>query len=91
VEWPGLDSEFYQLEQQLIARGFPRGSGETLSDWLRRVATQSDMEELRSVLQRLLQLHYRYRFDPLGLTPESREELRRDARDCRKKLERRLA
>ena len=91
VEWPGLDSEFYQLEQQLIARGFPRGSGETLSDWLQRVATQSDIEELRSVLQRLLQLHYRYRFDPLGLTPESREELRRDARDCRKKLERRLA
>jgi hypothetical protein len=87
VEWPGLDSEFYQLEKQLIARGFPRGSGETLSDWLKRVATQSDMEELRSVLQRLLRLHYQYRFDPLGLTPESREELRRDARACREKLE----
>jgi hypothetical protein len=87
VEWPGLDSEFYELEKQLIARGFPRGSGETLSDWLKRVASESDMEELRSVLQRLLQLHYQYRFDPLGLTPESREELRRDARHCREKLE----
>jgi hypothetical protein len=88
VEWPGLDSEFYQLEKQLIARGFPRGAGETLSDWLQRVAAQSNMEELRNVLQRLLRLHYQYRFDPLGLTPEGRDELRRDARDCREKLER---
>ncbi len=86
VEWPGLDSEFYQLEKQLTVRGFPRGPGETLSDWLQRIATQPDLNELKGVLQQVLRLRYRYRFDPLGLEPEARDELRQEARELLQKL-----
>ena len=34
--WPGLDSEFYQIENKLAARGVPRQPSEPLADWLER-------------------------------------------------------
>jgi hypothetical protein len=37
---------------------------------------------LEVLLQRLLRLHYRYRFDPLGLNPSDRETLRRETKTC---------
>jgi hypothetical protein len=75
--WPGLDSEFYQLEKQLGARGVLRQPGETLSDWLERALIEPSQAELRGPLRELLRLHYRHRFDPHGLKPVEREELRR--------------
>ncbi len=86
--WPGLDSEFYQLEQQLTGRGFKRQADEPMSGWLARAVAQPAVSEIRQPLQELLQLHYRYRFDPLGLSHPERERLRRQARECSSKLER---
>ncbi len=80
--WPGLDSEFYELEQRLTERGVPRQAGEPLSGWLERMVVEPALTDLRGPLQRLLQLHYRYRFDPRGLNTEEREQLRREARAC---------
>ena len=80
--WPGLDSEFYQLERKLIARGVPREAGEPLSAWLHRAAADPSLADAKTRLRQLLSLHYRYRFDPAGISGPERELLRREARAC---------
>jgi len=82
VIWPGLDSEFYQVEQQLAERGCERQPNEPLSDWLERALASPTLSDLRGPLKELLRLHYRYRFDPEGLQETDRETLRREARAC---------
>jgi hypothetical protein len=86
--FPGLDSEFYQLEQRLIARGFRRHADEPLAGWLARTVAEPTLIPVRQPLQELLRLHYRYRFDPLGLSHPERQRLRRQAHECLSKLER---
>jgi hypothetical protein len=82
VNWPGLDSEFYQLEKLLASRGVPRQPSEAFSDWLERALTEPGLAALRGPLQELLRLHYRHRFDPQGLSAAEREQLRREAKAC---------
>jgi len=82
IVWPGLDSEFYQLEKSLAARGVPRQPSEPFSDWLERALATPALAGLREPLQELLRLHYRHRFDPQGLPTEEREQLRREAKAC---------
>ena len=86
IAWPGLDSEFYRIEKLLAQRGVPRNPDEALADWLERAAAEPALLELGITLQALLRLHYRYRFDPQGLSDADREELRRKARECSDKL-----
>ncbi len=86
--WPGVDSEFYDLELRLAAHGLVRQPSEPLSDWLRRALREPTLAELKDPLQQLLNLHYRYRFDPRGLSPQERIELRQAARACLQKIER---
>ncbi len=76
--WPGLDSEFYQLERQLVLRCGGRQPGEPLSNWLERLAADPALAPLHGPLAALLRLHYRHRFDPLGLNESERETLRRE-------------
>lgn len=82
VLWPGLDSEFYQLERKLAARGLPRESSEPLSEWLTRALAEPALADLRSPLQELLRLHYAHRFDPHGLNETERAALTREAKAC---------
>lgn len=84
--WPGLDSEFYILEKQLADRGVPRGIGEPLNEWLARVTTTPGLRELCAPLQEILRLHYRYRFDPVGLSEADRDVLRREVMVCLESL-----
>jgi hypothetical protein len=86
--WPGLDSEFYEIENRLAQRGLVRGPNETLADWLERAATEPSLAGLNLPLRALLRLHYRYRFDPEGLSDTDRQALGRDARECLEKLSR---
>ena len=86
MSWPGLDSEFYQLESKLAERGVPRQSSEPLSDWLARALADEALKDLRAPLQELLRLHYRHRFDPLGLNTPDRETLTREAKVCLDRL-----
>jgi len=86
TDWPGLDSEFYQLEKQLAEHGVPRAESEPLNEWLERVLATPELVELRAPLGELLRLHYRYRFDPLGLSEADRHSLKRDARECLEKV-----
>jgi hypothetical protein len=86
TDWPGLDSEFYQVEQKLKERGAMRQPGELLSTWLLRASADPALADLRSRLQELLHLHYRYRFDPEGLSQPDREALRSEAAGCLARL-----
>ncbi len=81
-DWPGRDSDFYRLAHLLEKRGLSRQPGEALARWLRRVLDRPEVAELRHPLERLLQLHYRYRFDPAGLTPAERAMLREEVNRC---------
>ena len=86
ADWPGLDSEFFLLEHKLAGRGLRRQREESLAEWLARASTEPSVADLRSTLLDLLGLHYRYRFDPLGLSGEERHKLRRQALACVQKL-----
>jgi transglutaminase-like putative cysteine protease len=85
--WPGLDSEFYQIERLLAERGAGRQPGEPLSAWLLRATNDPALADLQNRLRELLRLHYRYRFDPHGLRQADRETLGREAKDCLAKLQ----
>ena len=80
--WQGLDSEFYQLEKKLADKGLAREPSEPLASWLTRAANEPFLREMSLPLQQLLRLHYRYRFDPEGLSPPDRETLRHQAKQC---------
>ena len=75
--WPGLDSEFFLLESALKKNGVTRKADETTSAWLLRLTPQhSSLLEMEPALK----LHYKYRFDPLGLTPDERALLAQNVR-----------
>ncbi|MEO8204204.1 MAG: transglutaminase-like domain-containing protein [Betaproteobacteria bacterium] len=70
---PGANSEFYTLET-VLAKTTPRSAAEPLLEWLPR-ASGSLGEDSRARLAALAGLHYRYRFDPQGLSPTERARL----------------
>jgi hypothetical protein len=74
---PGLDSEFFLVERRLVELGQEKREGETLAAWLTRI--QRGDEDNASVLTQLLTLHYRLRFDPVGLNAREREALKSEA------------
>ncbi|MFO1514029.1 MAG: transglutaminase domain-containing protein [Verrucomicrobiota bacterium] len=82
ANYPGLDSDFYKLEKEIARRGVPREPSQPLNEWLRRVAMTPDFSSLSGPLQELLRLHYRYRFDPLGLDKDDRKALHEQTRAC---------
>lgn len=76
----GMDSEFYLIERQLRETAGERAAGESLRKWLSRLGFVEDGGSGSSVeeavdLHRLLELHYRHRFDPDGLSPAERQNL----------------
>jgi hypothetical protein len=79
---PGLDSEFYQVESRLAARGLIRDPGEPVSSWIDRTLAAHLPSEFRERLARLIRLHYQYRFDPNGLDANARSALRAEAGSC---------
>ncbi|HZL42449.1 MAG TPA: transglutaminase domain-containing protein [Verrucomicrobiae bacterium] len=85
--WPGHDSEFYQVERRLAHRGIVREPGEPVSAWLRRATREPQLAGLKDPLQTLLELHYRYRFDPRSLDPRDRVELRQGSDRVLKEIE----
>lgn len=84
--YPGLDSELYELEKALVQEGVVRNPSENLSSWLRRCQALPIASSLGPSLETLLQLHYRYRFDPIGLNSSEREALRLQAETCLRQL-----
>ena len=80
--WPGLDSEWYELEKRFKKRGWTRPPGEPLAAWLQRIVREAGRDDWREPLEEMIRLHYRYRFDPEGLSSEERATLRHQAKRC---------
>lgn len=70
----GLDSELYQIEQQLSAQNLSRFPAESSRQWGQRM--QEHLSKSQGLaLEKILSLHYRYRFDPNGLNSAERQQL----------------
>jgi hypothetical protein len=72
----GVDSEFYLIAERLSELGFVRHPGETLSQLIARMEEGQPSSISTESLQSILELHYRYRFDPKGISPSERSTLR---------------
>jgi transglutaminase-like putative cysteine protease len=81
LSWPGLDSEWFELERRLAALGFVRGRGENYTVWLARLAWVPAVGTIQPLLESILALHNRLRFDPLGLSAAERQALRQAVRE----------
>jgi hypothetical protein len=77
---PGADSDVYPLLRWLEERGIARGSGEPLGRWLKRLERRGDTDGVDEIVAVILPVHYRYRFDPRGISNEERVALKRRAR-----------
>lgn len=72
----GGDSEFFLVERALARRGFPREPGETPIMWVARIGSRLPEGMEQTVLGEIARLHYRYRFDPSGISGSERERLK---------------
>ncbi|MGF1601361.1 MAG: transglutaminase domain-containing protein [Thermosynechococcaceae cyanobacterium] len=66
--------EFHHIEQCLEQRGLMRAASEPLKSWLLKLEQnlpRTQMNELRQIID----LHYRYRFDPQGIDTEDQATL----------------
>ena len=72
---PGADSEFYLIERKLLELGLERRVGETLAAWIARLRSSAAGAAPTDSLGQILALHYRYRFDPVGLSDQERTSL----------------
>ena len=73
--WPGMDSEFYLLEQKMAEAGLGRATDEALNEWQTRLTTTVPQPE---ALVPIFKIHRRLRFDPLGISAEDRKALKND-------------
>lgn len=73
--WPGKDSEWYEIENRLNVFGVERHPWEPFSHWLQRIRATKTGSVFADSLDAILSLHYRYRFDPKGITKAERETL----------------
>ena len=76
----GTDSAFYLIEEKLAQSGYGRRASETLTDWLDRIETLHPQSVSPGSLKPILDLHYRYRFDPKGITADEKASLKSDVR-----------
>ena len=70
----GLDSELYEIEVLLAKRGLERLPAESFSQWCCRIKPRLSAVQSAD-LERAIALHYRYRFDPQGLSKAERLKL----------------
>jgi transglutaminase-like putative cysteine protease len=73
---PGADSELFQIERELSKAGLARAEAETVMAWLARIGNRLPAGLDTGSLIPIALLHYRYRFDPAGLPPSERAQLR---------------
>ena len=71
----GTDSELYSIERELTQLGLGRDRSETWQEWLLRLEQAENLAAVTE-LYSILNLHYRYRFDPQGIDVRERAKLR---------------
>ncbi|MDH5638925.1 MAG: transglutaminase domain-containing protein [Nitrospinota bacterium] len=66
---PGHSSAYYLVEKRLQELGFNRGPWETQAEFIIRVKSEQPLLPTEDTLD-LMNMHYRLRFDPKGLTDQ---------------------
>ncbi|MBI4776922.1 MAG: transglutaminase domain-containing protein [Deltaproteobacteria bacterium] len=84
---PGADSEYYLVEKRLNELGYSRKPGESAAAWVQRIEAKLPSRVSPDALKPVLQLHYRYRFDPKGITVSERKALEEGVRSWIENLE----
>ncbi|MFQ5780906.1 MAG: transglutaminase family protein, partial [Nitrospiria bacterium] len=74
---PNIDSDFYLIVRRLHALGLGREPWEPLLHWIKRIGRCELPPESIESLQSIVDLHYRYRFDPKKLSIDERLLLKR--------------
>jgi protein-glutamine gamma-glutamyltransferase len=69
------DSAFYRIEQRLKDWGLEREPSETARQWITRLEKKLPPAQMQE-LNKIIDLHYRLRFDPESITEDDRQELR---------------
>ncbi|MCC0175725.1 transglutaminase domain-containing protein [Waterburya agarophytonicola K14] len=77
----GIDSELFLIESELNKLGLKRDRAETWQDWLIRLQNTPETFDTIEDLSSIIELHYRYRFDPLGIDSQTRAKLRSDCQE----------
>lgn len=72
---PGIDSEFYQIEHIFKQLKLRRRPAENLQHWMERLTEKLSVAQVEA-LKPIIQLHYRYRFDPKGIDAAERNQLK---------------
>ena len=78
----GIDSPLYLLTHYLEINDLPRKSNETIRVWLLRTGDKFEQKSLLSAIN----MHYRYRFDPIGLSQEDIQEFHHDVKSILQKI-----
>lgn len=74
--YSGADSDFYLIVKRLNESGLTRHPWEPLSCWIKRISDAGFPSSLVDSFQSILTLHYRNRFDPLGLSEMKKTALK---------------
>lgn len=69
------DSAFAELEKELTKKGYPRATGEPLTEWLSRVESSAPNALDFEQLHQLIDLHYMHRFSEGPLSKEQQQTL----------------
>ena len=72
---PGEGSPFYLIERSLSTQGGARLNGETYLHWFKRLEREGTLPFPSDIIETLLTLHIRWRFDPQGISDHEKEEL----------------
>jgi protein-glutamine gamma-glutamyltransferase len=83
-QWPGADSEFFQLETRLAKAGLAQDNQEMTGEWLMRIS--QDLPVATELLETVLRIHQKYRFDPNGISAAEREQLKTMVQHCLAKV-----
>lgn len=65
----------YLIELELNKLGLHRDRTQTWEDWYIELRENADTSEILQGLQPTIEIHYRYCFDPQGITSEERAKL----------------
>ena len=80
-----VESGLFRIVRLLEERGFLRGRGETLAAWFARIGPSAGVP----VPPSLLSVHYRWRFDPLGISADERARMEQEVERLMEALARR--
>ena len=64
------------IERELNKLGLGRDRAETWQNWLQRLQNNLDNLAILGELNFIIEMHYRYGFDPQGISDRKRERLR---------------